>query len=53
MSDFLHLCTEYLRYYGEGLYSFVRTMGPGRYGLVLTFVWVMGIVLLKSGTKRV
>ena len=53
MSDFIHLCTEYLRYYGEGLYSFWRTMGPGRYGLVLAFVWVMGIVLLKSGTKRV
>lgn len=53
MNEFLRLCLEYFRYYGEGCYSFWKCMGPARYGMVLTFVWVMGIVLLKSGAKRV
>ncbi len=52
MSDFWHLCSEYGRFYQEGVLSFWRSMRPATYSAVLASVWLIGFLLLKSGARR-
>lgn len=52
MSNFWHLCSEYGRYYVEGLIAFWRNLRPATYGSMLAFVWLVGFALLKSGAKK-
>jgi hypothetical protein len=52
MSHFWQICCEYCRFYQEGTVTFCRSMRPGSYVVVLSGVWLLGFLLLKSGAKR-
>lgn len=52
MSNFWHLCSEYSRFYKEGAIGFWRSLGPSSYTMLLAAVWLIGFLLLKSGSRR-